>query len=275
LKKAFGHLVGEPIQYFMKNHLPTAFLAILFFGIISAAAQPDFGGGQAMPGSGAGMEKLFGSNQTFSATTEIQTKSGDDGSPTSISGKIYFDKGSSRFEMDMSEVKGGNMPPNAAAQMKSMGLDRMVTISPADKKTVYLIYPNVQSYIETTPADSSATATNAAATVEFTKLGEESAVGHPCVKNKAIVTDAKGAQHEFTVWNATDLKNFPVKIETEQQGNTITMTYSGISFFKPEAALFNPPASYNRYDNMQDLIQQVMIKRMGLPQPVPAAPPGN
>jgi hypothetical protein len=275
LKKTFRHLVGEPFQYFMKDHLPTAFLAILFFGIITAAAQPNFGGGQAIPGSGAGMEKLFGSNQTFSATTEIQTKSDGDAGPTSISGKIYFDKGSSRFEMDMSEVKGGNMPPNAAAQMKSMGLDHMVTISPADKKAVYLIYPNVQSYLEITPADASATATNAAAKVEFTKLGEESAAGHPCIKNKAVVTDAKGAQHEFTVWNATDLKDFPVKIETEQQGNTITMTYSSISFFKPEAALFNPPASYNRYDNIQDLIQQVMIKRMGLPQPVPVAPQGN
>jgi len=39
--------------------------------------------------------------------------------------------------------------------------------------------------------------------------------GRPsCVKNKVIVTDDKGDKHESTVWNATDLKNFPVKIET-------------------------------------------------------------
>jgi len=275
LQNILRHLTGlEPFN-FMKKHLPILALAIFCSRIIPADAQLDFAGGQTMQGSGAGMEKLYGSNQTFSATTEMQMKSPDATSPMSISGKIYFDQGSSRFEMDMSDLKGGNMPPGAAAQMKSMGLDRIVTISQADKKVVYLIYPNVQSYTEMTLPDSSATATNDGSKVEFTKLGDETVDGHPCVNNKAVVTDAKGVEHEFTVWNATDLKNFPIKIETDQAGNAITMSYKDISFFKPEAALFNPPASYTRYGSMQEMMQQVMMKRMGIQQPIPVPPPGN
>lgn len=260
----------------MKKNLPVAVLAILCFGIIPAGAQFDFAGGQtAQIGSAASMEKLFGSNQTFSANIEMQLANASSSSPTIMSGKIYFDRGSMRFEMDMSEIKGGNIPPTAADQMKSMGMDRMVTISQSGNAVVYLIYPNVQSYAEMPTSDSSATATNEDSKIETTGLGEETVDGHPCVKNKAVVTDVKGVQHEFTLWNATDLKNFPIKIETEEQGNAITMSYKDISFSKPESALFNPPASYTRYDTMQEMIQQVMMKRMGVPQAVPVPKPGN
>jgi hypothetical protein len=260
----------------MKKYSPVVVLAFLCFGIIRAGAQFDFAGGQtAQIGSAAGMEKLFGSNQTFSATMEIQLASAASGSPTTMSGKIFFDQGDMRFEMDMSEMKGGNMPPTAAAQMKSMGLDRMVTISQSGAKIIYVLYPNLQSYTEMPAPDSSATATNEDSKIETTGLGEETVDGHPCVKNKTVVTDAKGVQHEFTVWNATDLKNFPIKIETDEQGGTITMSYKDISFSKPESALFNPPTSYTRYDSMQAMIQQTMMKRMGVPQAVPVPPPGN
>jgi hypothetical protein len=49
--------------------------------------------------------------------------------------------------------------------------------------------------------------------MEITELGKETVYGHSCVKNKAIVMDKQGDKHEFIVWNATDLKNFPIKIE--------------------------------------------------------------
>ena len=50
--------------------------------------------------------------------------------------------------------------------------------------------------------------------LEMTELGKETVDGHPCVKSKATVTDKDGKKYESLVWNATDMKNFPVKIET-------------------------------------------------------------
>jgi len=144
-----------------------------------------------------------------------------------------------------------------------MGLDRMVSISLSDKKIVYLIYPNVQSYAEMTPSDPAAAATNTDAKVETTELAKETVDGHPCVKNKAVVTDKQGTKHEFTLWNASDLKNFPIKIEMNDQGGTITMSYSDISFSKPDASLFNPPADYTKYTGIQEMMQAVMMKKMG------------
>ena len=66
--------------------------------------------------------------------------------------------------------------------------------------------------------------------METTELGKDTVDGHPCVKNKVIVTDNEGSKHESTVWNATDLKNFPVKIETDRTGRqTMTMLFKNVS----------------------------------------------
>ena len=245
----------------MKKYFPIVAFAVLCFGTIAADAQFDFAGGQTMGGSGSGMEKLYGSNQTFSATLEMQVS--NNGNPMTMSGKMSFDKGSSRTEMNMADMKGGGIPPEAMTQMKSMGLDRMVTVSQSASKIVYVIYPNAQSYAEMTPPDSAAASTNENSQVEITKLGEETMNGHPCVKNKAVVTDKQGDKHQFTIWNATDLKDFPVKIEMNEQGNAITVSYQNISFSKPDASLFSPPTGYTKYASVQEMMQSVMMKKMG------------
>ncbi len=243
----------------MKKYLFILAAIILALGLAPAYSQ--FGPTPGGPQFGGGMEKLFGDNQAFSATMQMQMSGSD--SPMTMSGKISFDKGSSRTEMNMADMKGGNIPPEAMTQMKSMGLDRMVSISLADKKIVYLVYPNVQSYTELTPPSADAGSTNADPKIEITELGKETMDGHPCVKNKAVVTDKQGTKHEFTVWNATDLKKFPVKIAMTEQGGTISISYSDISFTKPDASLFNPPASFTKYGGMQEMMQAVMMKKMG------------
>jgi hypothetical protein len=243
----------------MKKYFLILTLVILSLEIFPVRAQ--LGGAPGVPQFGNGMEKLFGDNQAFSATLQMQMNS--TGSPMTMSGKMSFDKGSSRTEMDMADMKGGGLPPDAMTQMKSMGLDRMVTISQSNKKVVYVVYPNAQSYTEMTPPDSAAATTNTDSKVEITELGKETVAGHPCVKNKAVVTDKQGEKHEFTVWNATDLKNFPVKIEMNEQGSAITVSYQNISFAKPDASLFSPPTGFTKYDSVQEMMQSVMMKKIG------------
>jgi Domain of unknown function (DUF4412) len=251
----------------MKKNVFILTLAILVSGLAPAYSQ--FGPMSRGSQFGGGMDKLFGDNKSFSATLEIATKD-ESGNAMTIPGKLSFDAGNSRFEMNMSEMKGGKIPSSAMAQMKAMGLDHMVSISQSDKKSVFLIYPNVQAYVEMT-AEPVAATTNADATVATTKLGEETVAGHPCVKNKDVITDKQGQQHEFTVWNATDLKNFPIQIQMNVQGNTITMSYSDLDFSKPDASLFRPPTTYTRYDNVQTMMQQVMMKKMGGAMGMPPA----
>ena len=186
-----------------------------------------------------------------------------DGKPINLPGKISYDTGKSRFELNLTDIKGGNMPPNAAAQMKSMGLDEMVTIALPDKKIVYLIYPGLQSYVEMPMPKADSVSTNSDYKMEATEIGKETMDGHPCVKNKVIVTGKDGVKHESTVWNATDLKQFPVKIQTADGGDEVIMLFKNISLGKPAAGSFEAPSGYTKYDNVQTLMQQQIMKRMG------------
>ena len=215
------------------------------------------------PNFGGGLDKLFGDQQTFSAVMEFQTTA-PSGENVSMPGKFSFDGGKSRFEMSLSEVQGSKMPPEAAAHMKAMGMDTMVSISRPDKKLNYLIYPGLHSYVETTPPDASTGTDSADYKVETTELGHETVDGHDCVKNKVILTDKEGAKHESTVWNAGDLKNFPVKIVTGDQGQNATMVFKNISFDKPAAGTFEPPVGLTKYDNVQTMMQTEMMKHMGM-----------
>jgi hypothetical protein len=251
----------------MKTKLQSLLVAVLGLGLVSAFAQP--GGSPSGPNFGGSMSKLFGENKTFSANLEIEAKDGNAGD-TTIPGKLAFDDGKSRFEMDMTKMKNSKMPPGAAEQMKAMGMDSMVMISRPDKKTSYMVYPSLKAYAEMPLKEADSAEAISKYKVETTELGKETVDGHPCVKNKVVVTDDKDKKHESTVWNATDLKKFPVKIETAEGGNKVTMLFKDVKLTKPEASLFDAPTDLKRYSDMMSLMQEEMMKRMGgggLPPP--------
>jgi hypothetical protein len=109
--------------------------------------------------------------------------------------------------------------------------------------------------------------------MESTELGKESVDGHACVKNKVTVTDKAGKAHESTVWNATDLKNFPVKITTSEAGAATTMLFKAVKLEKPDPAQFEPPAGFKKYDSLMALMQQEMMSRMGGARGMPPGQP--
>ena len=180
-----------------------------------------------------------------------------------VPGKIAVWNGKSRFEMDMTQVKGGQMPPEAAAQMKQMGMGSMIAISRPDKKLTYTVYPGFQAYAETALTDADANKPDSDFKAEITEVGKDAVDNHPCVKNKVMVTDKEGKKREFTVWNATDLKQFPLKVETDHQGKTPVMLFKHQTSTTPEVSLFEPPSDFKRYESMGAMMQQEMMKRMG------------
>jgi hypothetical protein len=207
------------------------------------------------------MTKLFGDHSAFSATLEMQLQPKAEKAMT-MPGKVLFLGGKSRFEMNLADVKGAGLPPDAAEQMKQMGMDKTIRILRPDKQVEYLIYPGLQAYVESA-MNSADSKPGSDFTIETTELGKETVDGRACVKNKVVVTDKEGKKHECTVWNATDPKDFPVKVETIQEGNTVTMLFKDVKLTKPEAAQFEPPADFKKYDSMMSMMQQEMMKRMG------------
>ena len=237
-------------------------LLLLTTTLLSLGLAPAFAqfGRAAGPHFGGAMDKLFGANQAFSADMIFQV-SGSGGDNTTMPGKLSFDTGKSRFEINMGEMQGGKMPP--AQQLKAMGMDSMVSISRPDLKLTYLVYPGLNSYVENPVQEVSASTHPDDYKTETAALGKETLDGHDCVKNKVTVTDKDGNKHEFTVWNASDLKDFPVKIAMTDNGNSVTIQYKNISFAKADASQFEIPAGCTKYDNMQTMMQTEMMKKMG------------
>jgi len=246
----------------MKNHGRFILMGVLCLAVGSARAQFGPGTGPSFSGS---MAKLFGDNSSFSANVQMQMKSAVSGQPMEMPGKISVSEGKTRFESDMS----GKLPAQAAA----MGLDKTVMIARPDKMLNYMIFPGLQAYFEMPLQTPEAAKPESDFKIELTELGKETIDGHPCIKNKAIVTDSEGNKHEATLWNAKDLNKFPVKIEQDDQGITGTILFKDVKLSKPNADLFEPPAGYTRYANMQAMMQQVMMKRLGGGVGAPPAAP--
>jgi len=234
--------------------------------LFTASAQMGGSGrGPSGPDFSGAMAKLFGENPAFSASVEVQAKNGSSGEDMSMPGKIAYLDGKSRFEMNLSEMKGASMPPGAIDQLKQMGMDKLATVSVPAQKVVYLIYPGLKAYAEMPVQNPDAAKSADDFEVKITEDGKETVDGHACVKNKVVVTDKEGKSHEYTVWNATDLKKFPVKIVTNEKNMDVTMTFKDVKFAKPEASLFAPDAGFTKYDSMMAMMQAEMMKRMGGP----------
>ena len=240
-------------------------LGVLLASTWFVSAQPGPMGGGSLGGSPA-IVKFFGSNNSFSATCVM--KMSDKSGSEVMSGEMKYAMldGKVRVDIDMAKMKSAQIPAAAMAQMKQMGMAELTSIMRQDLQAAYLIYPGLSSYAKMPLRGSDAASTNKSAKVELTKLGEETIDGHPCVKNKAVATDDSGAKHEATLWNATDLKDFPVQIESTEQGNTALMTFKNISTAKPDTKLFEPPADFTAYTDVQQMMMASMQKMMGSPR---------
>jgi hypothetical protein len=256
----------------------TTWVAALLFLVAPGETWAQFGpsgggggmGGPKGPNLSGAMAKLFGENTGFSASIEMSTKFGNGPEPMVMPGKIAYLDGKSRFEMDLTQAKGTPMRPEQAAQMKAMGMGEMIVISRPDKKISCLVYPGLQSHVEMPLQEADLPGDLAKFKIETTELGKETLDGRSCVKNKVVVTDDQGRKHESTVWNATDLKNFPVKIESIQNGTPVTMSFREVKLAKPDAALFEAPANSTKYADMMQMMREGMMKKLGgggLPQP--------
>ncbi|MGH7980223.1 MAG: hypothetical protein ACREE6_12690 [Limisphaerales bacterium] len=247
-------------------------LSVLFAAAVCAL--PSFAQtGGAAPGHGDfdnGMEKLFGANPVFSATM-FTTISGPNG-PMTVKAKYVFDHENSWTDMNMADVQSANLPAratDAVARMKSIGMDEVVSIMTADKKNAYMIYPHIHSYVAV-PIPPSPGAKNFK--LVKTKTGEETVNGHPCVKNNVVIIN-NSQSNDFTVWNATDLKNFPIKIALTEQGMPVTIAFQNVSFDKPSAGLFQPPPHFTRYGSIAELMESAAINRPGGMPGTPSSAP--
>ncbi|MBI3417272.1 MAG: hypothetical protein HY043_18430 [Verrucomicrobia bacterium] len=223
---------------------------------LSLSAQP-----QGMPGGGglnASMLKLFGEHKAFSAQAEASVNA--NGDEMFIPMDFVVLNGKLRMELDLGRMKSKQIPAEAAAMLKGMGMDRMINILLPEKKRMLVIYPALEAFAEMDmPEDTAGTNDKQ----EVVDVGKETVGGHDCMKRKVITTDAKGKKQEGFTWNASDLKEFPVKMQFAENDSTVTMTYKNINFAAPDSKLFTAPPGYTKHADIQALMKSAVLKTLG------------
>ena len=192
--------------------------------------------------------KLFGTNACV-AKCEVRILS-DEGKESLTEGFAVRD-GKTRQEMDMAQLKAQMIPP---AAMRQMGLDQQVIILRPDLKLSYGLYPRLKAYVKRQlPKD------DPEPQMKTTALGQEMVDGHPCVKNKVVITTGVGKPRELFAWFAPDLGNFPVRIQITEDGSSTmeVSTYKEIQFIKPDAKLFELPAGFTEYKDVDEMMEQM------------------
>jgi hypothetical protein len=220
-----------------------------------------------MPGNGANgmnaaMIKLFGKNTIFTAKSEFDVLDKAKAQTTSMPMIFSLLDGKVRADIDMNQVKSSLMPPNCLPTMKQMGMDRMATITRPDKKVTLIVYPLLKSYAEIPMSKEEAAAQQKDYKLTRTRLGKETIDGRSCEKSKITLTDDKGEKEEAIVWNAPDLKDFPVQIQMPQQDNTLVIKFNDVKLGAADASQFDAPGGMTKYPSAEKLMQDAMTKLM-------------
>lgn len=225
---------------------------------MTAGAQPSGGMGANNPG--IAFARIFGANSNFTATAELTMhRKGSHDMHSMVMG-FAVREGEVRLEMDLANMKGGNMPPEAMARMKQMGMAHSITlVNAGHDKGTFMIYPAMKSYVEMPVAGNTGDDEKEMASVDKQKIGEATIDGHPCVKYRTTITRRGGGSAELITWEATDMDNFPIQAQISGDGSEMTVHFTKVDKSKPDASLFALPQDYKAYSSMQ----QMMMSNMG------------
>ncbi len=236
----------------MKLNMTTARIALaacLMFGWL------------AVPAFAQELADILGKDTAFSAKAHQALTDQSGTELFAVDSNYAYLDGDVRTESDMGKMQSPLMSPDSAAARKQIGrYFATVSIRIHDKHLTYTLFPAVKAYCES-PFQQATDQTGAEpAKVERTELGKETIDGHPCVKCKMVVTRTNGSLGTMLVWEATDLDHFPIRTQigvgTKQ---VFTTTFHEVNRAKPDASLFEVPAGYTRYNN----IQEIMTNRVG------------
>lgn len=260
--------VGNPGRSILLSTL----LTLGWLGEVRLVAQFD---GPGSPGVTASLVQLFGTNTAFTAQAEVQILGPNQkervGLPmifTRLEGKI-------RVEVDMARMRNREQP-DALARLTPLGLDRVISLIRPEQRTTWVLFPNLASVVKLAMPSAEADAFLQNAKLERTRLALEKMEGHPCVKYRVVITDPQAQNHEATVWSATDLRDFPVCVATREGSDTVVMRFRQVQFTRADAKVFEPPAGYSKYADMQTLMAGPAVKHLrGQANSTPARTPAR
>lgn len=174
-------------------------------------------------------------------TARVEVHKGIPGTRPPIVGDFFGRNGSLFFASD--EQKG-----------KSPMAGGLSAFWDAQSKTAYLLNEPLQAYapmknsVPTGPA-------------EARPAGEEMLNGERC--RKTVIYHAMGTNAVLTliVWRSVALQDFPIRIQSTNNAQSLTLNFTRVKFQAPPADLFTLPNGFKSFDSTDAMMSELVRRR--------------
>ena len=152
------------------------------------------------------------------------------------------------------------------SRVENAGMPGVVTISLGDAKKTIMINTTTKVYSEQIIQEKEQMPTMYDSDIVFDKkkVGNETIDGHPCIKYDSVYyrKNKPEEKHKAIIWEAQDLKDFPIQMEVTVpanpkypgSGGKIVVKYKDVKLGAATASMFEVPSGYKKVNSPQEVM---------------------
>ena len=210
----------------------------------------------------AAMSELFSDSRPFSAMAVLQLP----GDPPNQGIPLGFAtlEGKMRWYLNLDQARTSRLDPDTTDWLREAKLSQIVLIL-RPQTNALVVLPGLKQWFEFAtpkPADIEEKAREKVGFLQKTEAGRETVDGHPCVKYRLDLPKERSTGEAAFVWQATDLKNLPIKFQARMNGETYGLLFRQIKDSPPDAKYFEAPAEYTKISGPAVLLQNALLGRL-------------
>jgi len=233
----------------------------LLTGAIAASAQDYFGPlATSLPKMKAVFSKLVPDIPDFSAKATVGMF--DPTNKLLAKMPMDFTLTADRMRQEI-DVMNMPFPQEVRDAMQKSHLDKIDIITQTDAKKVFIVFPGIQAYqeypISDAVLDEMTTRANAV-NIQKKEFGQRTIDNHPCTAFKLTVTETNKPPEYAILACASDLQNFPIRLDIYTKTSTTRFIFEDVQLNKPDAALFEVPPNYTAFVNTADILRYAKEK---------------
>jgi hypothetical protein len=154
-------------------------------------------------------------------------------------------------------------PQEVRDVMQKSHLDKIDIITQTDTKKIFIVFPGIEAYQEYPISDDvldEMTTRTKNVSIKRKEYKQEMIENHPCTQATLVVSETNRPTEIAILRCATDLQNFPIRMDILTPTSTTRFMFENVQLKKPDAALFEVPANYTAFTNTADIMRYAREK---------------
>lgn len=220
-----------------------------------------------IPQLAAALSQILSDSRAFTAAAELQLPAAKGGPPVTVPFVLTMLDGRMRFDFQLAATNRTGLPPEMAAAVRDLGLDRFTVVMQQDKDAL-VSFPALKGYF-TVPLPQAPAAREQAqlnvGRLERRAAGSEIVDGRVC--DKFLVTLPGANAMQATVWQARELKDLPVKLAAKLPGGgEYGVRFGAVRLQRSDARLFDAPAGFTKHAGLDAVMQAAALRLLSAPK---------